>query len=195
MDGTLYDEFDFICQVYKPIAKIFSNSNDDVNKTVKSMLLNWMEKGSSYPFIFSETLEKSGIEIGFHEKKIEEALSIFRNFEPDLILSERMKLVLGELKKKYELFLVSDGSSKLQWNKIKALQLENYFSKENIFISGDYGKGAGKQELVSLNHLEVFKKNIKRSEVVFIGDRMIDENYARNAGFLFVNINSLFNKK
>lgn len=195
MDGTLYDEFDFINQVYNPIAKLFSNSDYDVNRVMEIMLLKWLEQGSSYPFIFSEIAVKVGIETKWQEKKIKEALLIFRNFMPTIFLSERIKFLLEELKKKYELFLISDGSSTLQWNKIKVLGLENYFSKQNIFVSGDYVKGSEKPGLMSLNHLTVFNKGVNSNEVVFIGDRMVDEEYATNAGFHFVNINLVFNKK
>lgn len=192
MDGTLYDEFDFICQVYHPIAKIFSNLDYDADIIMKTMLLKWLDKGSSYPFIFSETLKETGFEIDRHEKLIKEALLIFRNFNPVLLLSKRIKLLLEELKERYELFLVSDGSSALQWNKIISLGLENYFDKQNIFISGDYGTGTEKPSLASLKHLTVFNKNLKNNEIVFIGDRIVDENFAKNAGFYFININSVF---
>lgn len=195
MDGTLYDEFDFIHRVYNSIAEIFSNSDYDTNTIKKIMLSKWLEKGSSYPFIFSEIAMETGLESSLHEKKIKEALVIFRNFMPTLFSSERIKFLLEELKGKYELFLVSDGSSTLQWNKIKALGLENYFNKQNIFVSGDHSKEAEKPGLMSLNHLTVFKKDFKRNEVVFIGDRVIDEDYAKNAGFYYVNINSAFKKK
>ena len=195
MDGTLYDEFDFIYQAYNLIAKVFSNMDYDANEIMKIMLLRWLEKGSSYPLIFSEIATKVGLESNLHEEKINEALLIFRNFMPTIFLSKRIELLLKELRKTHELFLVSDGSSLLQWNKIKALNLENYFKKQNIFISGDHGKGTEKPSLTSLHHLAIFNKNLKSNEVVFIGDRIIDENYAKKAGFYFVNINSIFNKK
>ena len=189
MDGTLYDEFDFIIQVYEPIASLFYNSISDINTIKNSMLLKWLEKGSSYPFIFSEIAVETGLESDLHEKKIKEALLIYRNFIPTLFLTERIKFLLEELKGKYELFLVSDGSSTLQWNKIKALNLENYFDKQNIFVSGDHGKRAEKPGLMSLNHLAVFNKSFEKNEVVFIGDRSNDEGYAKNAGFYFIDIN------
>ena len=195
MDGTLYDEFDFIHQVYNPIAKIFSDSNGDSDTIKKSMLKKWLANGSSYPFIFSEIAVETGLRSSEHEKKIKEALILFRNFVPILHLSERIKFLLEGLKKKYELFLVSDGSSILQWNKIKALELENYFKKQNIFVSGDYGEWAEKPTLTSLDHLTVFKKDLRKNEVVFIGDRIVDENYSKDAGFYFKNVDSIFNKK
>jgi putative hydrolase of the HAD superfamily len=191
MDGTLYDEFDFIYQVYKPISKLFSNSIEDSDLVFKKMLAKWLKKGSSYPFIFSEIATENGFESIIVEQKTKEALTIFRNFNPVLTLSPRIKFILEEFKKNNELFLVSDGGSILQWNKLKALNLENYFSRENIFISGDYGKHAQKPGLLSLEHLTVLKKEYRPNEIVFIGDRIVDENFAKNAGFYYIDQSQL----
>jgi putative hydrolase of the HAD superfamily len=195
MDGTIYDEYDFIYQVYQSIANTFSNSNHSSTSILKSMLKKWLEEGSSYPYIFSEIAVSTGCLQSEQEKKIHEALMLFRNFKPELQISQRIRFLLEDLKEKYELFLVSDGSSALQWNKIKALNLENYFNKQNIFVSGDFGKGAEKPNLMSLDFLKVFKKELQRDEVVFVGDRFADENYSKNAGFNFINIDSVFNRK
>ncbi|HSH65695.1 MAG TPA: HAD family hydrolase [Bacteroidia bacterium] len=190
VDGTLYDEFEFITQVYQPIAeKIASLSSNEMEEVKNVMLRKWLEKGSSYPFIFSETLVEMHVEENVQEELIEQALRIFRAFVPVISLSERMKWILTELKENYELFIVSDGSSQLQWNKIKSLKLENYVHKENIFISGDHGRDTEKPGLTSLRMLPVFSKEYHAQEVVFFGDRLKDKQYAKNAGFYFIDIN------
>ncbi len=191
MDGTLYDEFDFISQVYKPISKTLSNPSYNSDSVLKNMLKKWLERGSSYPHIFSETASENGWERTIAEQKITEALKIFRNFNPVLTLNPRIKFILDIFREKNELFLISDGGSILQWNKVKALNLENYFNHENIFISGSHGKNAQKPELLSLKHLAVFKKEYKPSEIVFIGDRIVDEIFAKNAGFHFIHESKL----
>lgn len=187
MDGTLYDEFDFILQVYKPISTLFSRSAEDSNSIYKTMLMKWLEKGSSYPFIFSEAADANELGADIKEQKIKEALTIFRNFSPNLNLKPRVKFLLENLKENKDLFLVSDGSSMLQWNKIKALQLEQYFSVENIFVSGDHQKNAEKPGTASLEYIDVLRKGYKPNEIVFIGDRIIDQDFAKNAGFYYVN--------
>lgn len=188
MDGTLYDEFDFIYQVYCPIAELFSNSQNKSDDIKKIMLEKWIEKGSSYPFIFSETADIIGLHNEDKNKKIKEALNIFRNYEPQLNIRKRINFILDQLKNKYQLFVVSDGSSKLQWNKANALQLTDYFAIENIFISGDYGPQASKPGLRALDHLKVFNHPFKAAEVVFIGDRSVDRDFAQNAGFYYIDI-------
>lgn len=186
MDGTLYDEFDFIHQVYIPISKLLSSSNHNPESISKGMLERWLEKGSSYPFIFSETASYAGLPDDIAEQKIKEALTLFRNYSPVLQLTPRIKFILDILKNRYELFLVSDGSTTLQWNKIMALGIGEYFNRKNIFVSGDHGKLAEKPGLLSLEHLEIFKKGFKPTEIVFIGDRSVDENYAKSAGFYYI---------
>jgi len=191
MDGTLYDEFDFIYQVYQPISKLFSNPTQNSDLVFKKMLVKWLEKGSSYPYIFSEIATENGFESIIVEQKTKEALTIFRNFNPVLTLSPRIKFILEEFKKNNELFLVSDGGSILQWNKLKALNLEYYFSRQNIFISGDYGNLVQKPALLALEHLSVLKKEYRPYEIVFIGDRIVDANFAKNAGFYYIDQSQL----
>lgn len=191
MDGTLYDEFDFIYQVYTPIATTFSNPQYNSPEIHKMMLLKWLEKGSSYPHIFSETTDIIGWDNESKKNKISDALTIFRNYEPIINVRNRIKFILELFKDKYELFVVSDGSSKLQWNKVKALQLTNYFAMDNIFISGDYGTQASKPNLIALNHLAIFKTPFNANEVVFIGDRTVDSEFAKNAGFYYIDIKEI----
>jgi putative hydrolase of the HAD superfamily len=190
MDGTLYDEFVFIGQVYQPIARLFArNAQED---TYAFMLQRWIEKGSSYPHIFSEALERLNIPQEAREPLIKQALGIFRNFAPVLHLSPRVSYFLEHCSKQYELFLLSDGSSTLQWNKFNALQLHRFFKKENVFISGDHGKNSGKPGLASLTGLPLLAACADPKEVLYIGDRQVDLEYAQNAGFHFANVKPIF---
>jgi len=75
MDGTLYDEYDFIVQVYKEIATLLDH--DSYNY----MCQRWLEKGSSFPFIFDETYDLSSSKSLSKDEFISKALNIFRNFK------------------------------------------------------------------------------------------------------------------
>ncbi len=193
MDGTLYDEFEFINQVYHEIANLFVSGQEKIEKNIifQFMIKRWLEKGSSYPHIFKEALTLLDYDEDQLSQKLESALFLFRNFKPSILLSPRFEFLLSELKSQKYLFLVSDGSSTLQWNKIEALKLLNFFEKENIFISGDHPIGFGKPSLKCLNFLKIFRGNIEYREVVFIGDRKVDQDFANNAGFYFTNQDSI----
>lgn len=188
MDGTLYDEFEFIAQVYEPISELICKESNCKHQEIKDfMLWRWLEKGSSYPFIFSETIDRFCADKESKDELIKKSLAIFRNFEPEISLSVRMETILNYCMQ-YELFLVSDGSSVLQHNKFRSLRLHRFFDKENIFISGDYGKESEKPSLVSLEYLQFYSKGINKNEIVFFGDREQDRLFAEGAGFHFVKI-------
>ena len=66
-----------------------------------------------------------------------------------------------------KLGLITDGCSKVQWNKIKALDLEEIIDK--IIVTDDYGKGYGKPHEKSYKEImEYFK--LDPCECVYIGD-------------------------
>ena len=54
MDGTLYDEYNFITQVYSEINRQLIKDE----AVLLFMCHRWIEKGSSYPHIFNEAFEK-----------------------------------------------------------------------------------------------------------------------------------------
>jgi putative hydrolase of the HAD superfamily len=195
LDGTLYDEFDFITQVYEEIALIYKDHVLDIKDIKAKLLRKWIEKGSSYPNIFKEIAEEYIIDSQKKDEVILESLKIFRNFNTNVDLSERIKFLLCDLGVKYEIFIVTDGSSLLQWNKIKSLKIEKYISKKNIIVTGDYGNSFIKPSKQSVLILEIFKNNnIENNQVVFIGDREVDHQFAINSGFHFLDIKNIFIK-
>jgi len=195
LDGTLYDEFDFITQVYEEIALIYKDHVLDIKDIKAKLLRKWIEKGSSYPNIFKEIAEEYIIDSQKKDEVILESLKIFRNFNTNVDLSERIKFLLCDLGVKYEIFIVTDGSSLLQWNKIKSLKIEKYISKKNIIVTGDYGNSFIKPSNQSALILEIFtNNNIENNQVVFIGDREVDHQFAINSGFNFLDIKNIFIK-
>ncbi len=194
LDGTLYDEFDFIKQAYQSVLSVFSADEDVKDKMVDFMLNRWLEKGSSYPYIFDECLQLFQIPEFERQAKIEQALDLFRTFQPDLELCPRMKNFLSDCCKKYFLFLVTDGRKTLQMQKIQALELDRYFQSDTIFISGALGKGYEKPNTLVLGKIKLDNKGIANNEVVYIGDRIRDKDFAANAGFRFCFIQDLFKR-
>jgi len=57
LDGTLYNEYDFVQQVYREIVRGLKLPAGEGAAVLKFMEERWLEKGSSYPYIFQETLE------------------------------------------------------------------------------------------------------------------------------------------
>lgn len=179
MDGTLYDEYDFIVQPYEEISKLFKNDLEVFNY----MTSRWILKGSSYNRIFDETFELYATNFisGLNKNEfINKSLDIFRNYNPSLSLSQRVKFLLEFYRKDYKLFLVTDGNINLQKKKFEALSLGNYFDNSNVVFTGidteKYEKPASKS-------LELL--NIKPQNSIFFGDRIKDKQYAKNLNMQF----------
>jgi FMN phosphatase YigB (HAD superfamily) len=189
LDGTLYDEKLFIEQVYRPISVEISGlvEGGSHGEFYQWMLDRWIEKGSSYPYIFSETVEHfpSAADAAAIDDIISVSLDIFRGFSPVLELNEAVRMVLDEAADFCTLFLVTDGQSRLQREKMRALGLGKWFAPGMISISGDYGAEFAKPSGRIIENLEYFERQREPDRVVYFGDRDVDRQFAKNCGFLY----------
>ena len=192
MDGTLYDEVDFISQVYRPIAINLTNVIDKEPNIIYSwMLSRWLEKGSSYNHIFEEVLSEVNLKKDHERIIINECLEIFREYKPKIHLSEWVEILLNEIGKSFDLFLVSDGPGKLQTRKFESLDLGRWIMKKNIGITGNYGAEFYKPSIKIIEKIEILGDGDFEGRVVYFGDRDIDEEFSRQAGFSFVRVNCM----
>ena len=186
MDGTLYDEFEFISQVYSEINIQLIN---DV-EVLRFMKKRWLEKGSSYPFIFQEAYSiASSIKMD-EDAFVNFAIKIFRDFNPNLYLPQRSKMLLRLLKDKFPLFLITDGSSSLQRKKFLSLGLSDYFENYNVVFTGDFNDEFHKPNIGSLT-----KISIKNENLVYFGDRDKDEKFALCSGMQFQKVYVMIENK
>jgi FMN phosphatase YigB (HAD superfamily) len=189
MDGTLYDEADFISQVYSTIANMLSATDNAKAEVLHSwMFERWLEKGSSYPHIFYEATIEAGIPREDVAKTVVLCLELFRNYQPVLTLSPRVKAILEALRARYPLFLISDGSARLQQRKFDALGLVHWFDSVNVGISGYHGPDFCKPSMKIINKISVLEAPSLPQQVLFFGDRAVDAEFAANAGFQFVQV-------
>lgn len=189
MDGTLYDEFDFIVQVYKPISERLAGiCNGNSQDIYTWMIEKWLAKGSSYNSIFDEILKSYGIKKNQREKFTLEILNVFRNFNPKLNLSKRVQYLLDFFKNNFELFLVTDGGVTLQTAKFKTLGLEKWFKPENVWISGGSGPEYQKPSCRIIEKIKILNHPINPKKVVFFGDREADKNFALNMQYHFIKV-------
>jgi putative hydrolase of the HAD superfamily len=182
LDGTLYDEFVFICQVYRAILKENSHCFEHIDMAFQYMLDRWLEKGSSYNRIFDETFELFAGEVVAKETFIEGSLEIFRCFEPALELPPRNMHLMRIFKQKFDIFLISDGPPCLQRHKFHSLKLDTIFSADRVIFTGDMGGACYKPNPASFEKLglEYFP-----SEILYFGDRSIDLEFSRRLGIHF----------
>ncbi len=179
LDGTLYDEFEFIAQVYREIHNLFFKDLI-INEF---MLIRWLEKGSSYNKIFEEAYDlykERMMNFVSKEEFVEMCLEIYRNFEPKLNLPARNQFILELLSKNYTLFLISDGNPILQRRKFTILGLDKFFKEDFVLFTGDDPENLAKPKIKSIEKL-----NISPQESVYFGDRDLDKLFAKNAGMQF----------
>ncbi len=190
MDGTLYDEFDFICTVYKEIVEKLEHFLTSKNKAYQYMLKRWVEKGSSYNKIFDEAFTLFSKNNKEKEDFVISAIRIYRNSEPSLNLSKRLKLYIEYFSKNYNLFLVSDGNKLLQKRKFNSLKLDNYFNEDSVVFTDSLGPKFSKPDPKALSILNLYENK----ETVFFGDRQIDHQFCINGKIKFIKVYNMFPK-
>lgn len=189
MDGTLYDEAEFIAQVYRPIAGVLAAATGEDRDTMYARLMRrWLEKGSSYNRIFGEALEGAGLAESVVRETVAKCLAEFRAFSPELGLPARVRTILDAVKEMFPLFLVSDGSAGLQQRKFDSLGLQRWFDPANIAISGRYGADYCKPGIRMVEQIALLRDRAAAAGVLFFGDRDIDAQFAATAGFQFVQV-------
>ncbi|WP_294156555.1 UDP-2,4-diacetamido-2,4,6-trideoxy-beta-L-altropyranose hydrolase [uncultured Clostridium sp.] len=162
LDDTLYNEKEYVLCAFKNVALYLSakykiNYTDIYNRTC--MLLVEKGRGKIFDFLCRE--------YGMDEN-INTLVDIYRSTIPILRLYEDSIFILKKaVENKIKLGIITDGNSKVQWNKIKALKLEKYMNK--IIVTDDYGKGYSKPDkkpyIDMINFLDV-----SADSCLYIGD-------------------------
>ncbi len=188
LDGTLYDEFEFISQLYAQLSRKISVLTGLGEKYIfKELSEEWLKSGNNAS-IFQDFLKKIGFR-GDIESVVSMCVTAYRDFSPKLRLSPRMEFVLEQLADMgYKLFLISDGNCRLQRKKIESLGLYRFFAPENIAITGYYGLEYQKPSVKIIQNIKVLRDIAEPSRVIYAGDRVQDMQFALNAGFVFLNM-------
>ena len=186
LDGTLYDEYDFIRQAYLAVSKVMAGgSKSDENKIYESLCRLWLSHGSSAP-VFQMAYEDAK---GYSPDKmlLKRCVEAFRNADFEIDLSARtidfLNLTADQPKA-----IITDGNSILQRKKFEKLKLDRWIDKDNVFVSGDYGKQYYKPDPYMG---ELAKQKIKADRFLYYGDREIDEEFAQRAGFEFIKVRNM----
>lgn len=186
LDGTLYDEFEFISQLFLQLSQeIAAVTGMSPGPIYTGFCSDWLIEGNSSSF-FQSFLKKTGFQ-GNIESAASMCVKAYRDFSPDLKLPSRMAFILEQLTAEgYPLFLISDGNSALQRRKIASLGLHRFFAPENIAITGDYGPEYRKPSVKIVPYMKLLSNIKEPGRVLFTGDRACDREFAVNAGFRFV---------
>ncbi|MGF1606930.1 MAG: HAD family hydrolase [Rhodothalassiaceae bacterium] len=190
LDGTLYDEYDFIDQVYQRLIEEALPAHAQ-SRTGRWMRLRWLAKGSSYPHIFTEAAQLAGLSEKEIEPFVARALSIYRTFEPALALPPRVRALLEVAAHQWPIFLVTDGNAALQRRKATALGLDRWIDPARMVFTGALPPGSAKPSAAAFGHLP----DISPDRSVFFGDRECDAGFARESGCQFVAVAQMMPRK
>lgn len=185
LDGTLYDEFDFIDQAYTEIGTQCGALLRDRQQAIHWMRERWIQKGSSYPRIFDEAFDHFGLDPDQKPRFVNAALQIFRSFNPSLRLPARSRQLLDSVARRYLLFLISDGGPLLQRRKFASLGLAHWFDEERCVFTGELGADAHKPSTAAMDRLSL---PCPPRQCVFFGDRDLDAGFANRAGMSFIKV-------
>ncbi|MFN3910100.1 MAG: HAD hydrolase-like protein [Candidatus Anstonellaceae archaeon] len=185
LDDTLYPS-----TYYSNLARENAIKNmikEGLNSSIykaKKELNNIIEKyGSNYLFHFDRLIEKIEKNATYKEKIIAAGIMAYHKTKQKIKTFKNVKKTLSFLKKRYRLYLVSEGLKKKQWEKILRLGIKKYF--DGFFIT----------EKKSISFYKKVLKELKLTpqEVLLIGDHPIkDLSYAKKASIRIIKV---YNKK
>lgn len=162
LDDTLYYEKEYVLEAFREVCNYLSekyNKDSDILYKQAVEILEVEGRGK----IFNILCEKNNI-----DENILKLVDIYRNSKPELNLYEESKNIFNYAKMRgLKIGIITDGCSKVQWNKIKALSLEKIVEK--IIVTDDYGKGFEKPHKKS--YIEIINCfNVRPEECVYVGD-------------------------
>ncbi len=161
LDDTLFREIDFLRSAYRQIAKMISE--EDAHNIYEEMFGLYKKKEN----VFEWVLSKYGNKIP--EMTKETLLDTYRNHLPEINLSEDIRLFLDRVHSEGAgMGLITDGRSVTQRNKLKALQVLDYF--DDLIISEEFGT-----EKPNPANFLYFEEKYPGKKFYFFGDNTIKD--------------------
>ena len=162
LDDTLYYEKEYVLGAFKEVANYLGNEYRKDEKKLYLRMKQLLEE-SGRGKIFNVICEENSF-----DEDIAELIDRYRNSIPKLELYEdSIEILTWARKNGYRIGVITDGCSKVQWNKIKALEIEKLVDK--IIVTDDFGKEFWKPNKKSyLDMIGFFI--VEKDECVYIGD-------------------------
>lgn len=147
LDDLLYKEFDFVRSGYWTISQLVSNCP---KKLFNLMMAQYFLGNRVLDWLINDYLKNKS------EYSKDELLAIYRNHNPDIMISADVLNILQQLKRnRNPMGLVTDGRSITQRNKIKALGLENWIDEFSISEETGFQKPSVKPFLYFMEKFDV----------------------------------------
>ena len=185
LDDTIYSQKNYdnpaLLHVSKYLSKIIKKDKNFIFKKLRA--LKKIRRGLAPKPVFDTFLKK--YKVINKQKAISSCVSLFQNYEcKELKKSKSLKLLLKSMYKQKTLFMVTNGHTVRQANKIKYLKIKEYFKK--IFIL-DGVKKEIKPSVTNVKYLVTYLKTNKNLKSVFVGDNKdSDYKFAKNMKIEFI---------
>lgn len=166
LDDTLYKEIDFVMSAFKHIDRLLVADHGLKPNKAYNLLMRSYRNGDDPFEALSRLLQLNGIEIPHAaDWMIEE----YCYHIPAIELEPTTRFTLKSMREmKIPMYIITDGLSITQRNKIRALGLDEYIPWENVFISEDLGHDK-KTPLAFMTILERYRPAADKNEYVFVG--------------------------
>jgi len=177
LDDTLYNEKDFVYSGFKAVARYLANGYG-LNKEELLLQMQRLLCDEGRGKIFDRVLQDKRLSTSLVSKLVE----VYRRHKPELSLYPDAREILRDLKIsawesapetapdlnfEVKLGLITDGAAGVQWNKIKALGLEDIM--DIIIVTDDYGSECWKPSPVPYQKV-MDKLGISFESCIYVGD-------------------------
>lgn len=162
LDDTLYNEINYVFGAFEKVSIYVSNKYKlNQYEVYKNIIDIFRENGRGK--VFNILCRKYLI-----NEDISKLVQVYRESNPKLHLYKDAQMILDWLKKSnFKLGIITDGCSKVQWNKINSLNLKNMFNK--IIVTDDLGKEYWKPH--RRPYVDMVKSlNVNFNESIYVGD-------------------------
>jgi putative hydrolase of the HAD superfamily len=162
LDDTLYLERDFVqsgftevgewCRAHLGISDFMNRARSDFQAGGRKKIFNRVL--ASYGFSSDDAL-------------VLQLVAVYRDHIPSITLLDDARICLDALYGRYPLALITDGFSKTQWQKIRALGVEDRF--EAIIITGELGPAFVKPHPLAFNSV-ADRLGLTGDQLAYVGD-------------------------
>jgi putative hydrolase of the HAD superfamily len=161
LDDTLFDEKTFVYSGFDAVAEFVSQQFNIDKIMIINDLTEELKNGRGH--IFDFVLKKHNL---FSKVLVKKCLSVYRLHKPNIFVYNDAIECLKRFENAPK-YIVTDGNKIVQHNKIKALQIEQYFA--HCFISRRYGIHNEKPSPYCFQKICKLE-NTTPQNVIYIGD-------------------------
>lgn len=190
LDNTLYEETDYLFPGYKKIAEYLGKKWQlNVFDIVNYLLSNF--KSDHRSNLFNKMLDEFNVPLS----ELPVILNVLRTYVPEnkIQLYPEVHEVFREIKLMLvPLIIITNGNVTQQKNKIRHINWGHF--QPMVYFANDFAPKPSPKiyfDCILPKHSE----HIKKGNKIYIGDSIIDEIFAQNIGFKFLNISLLRNNK